>query len=268
MVQLTINQYWFRHWLVAVLLHCAYISLSVIGVTSIRISICEIRRSYDQLISEMGFPILVRRCLILARDLITTHIMMTSSIETFATLLALCEWKPPVTSGFLSQRPVTRSFGVSFDVRLNKRLIKQSRRWWFETPLRSLGRHRNTILGIYCTHRYTYHIDIAWVSNHWKFDCLLQRLQRSIFLTRCEGNGYPKHGACNVTPVDSRNKGSIVRKSFHVMTLSCKCIYGHQTMKLSGLADDYIIKDNVNIQQRHTKLYIYIYSFYLFISMG
>ena len=46
-------------------------------------------------------------------------------------------WKNP------SQRPVTRSFAVFFDLRLNKRLSKQSRRWWFETPSRSLWRHLN-----------------------------------------------------------------------------------------------------------------------------
>ena len=38
---------------------------------------------------------------------------------------------------------VTRNFDVSFDWRLNKRLSKQSRRRWVETPLRSLGRHCN-----------------------------------------------------------------------------------------------------------------------------
>ena len=42
-----------------------------------------------------------------------------------------------------SQRPVTRSFDVFFDLRLNKRLSRQSRRWWFETPSRSLWRHCN-----------------------------------------------------------------------------------------------------------------------------
>ena len=33
-----------------------------------------------------------------------------------------------------SQRPVTRSFDVCFDLCLNKRLSKQSWGWWFETP--------------------------------------------------------------------------------------------------------------------------------------
>ena len=37
--------------------------------------------------------------------------------------------------------PVTRSFGVFFDLRLNKRLSEQSWGWWFETPSHSLLRH-------------------------------------------------------------------------------------------------------------------------------
>ena len=40
---------------------------------------------------------------------------------------------------------VTRSFDVFFDLRLNKRLSKQSRRLWFETPSRSLWRHSNVV---------------------------------------------------------------------------------------------------------------------------
>ena len=42
---------------------------------------------------------------------------------------------------FPSQRPVTRSFDVFFDLGLDKRLIKQSRRRRFDTPSRSLWRH-------------------------------------------------------------------------------------------------------------------------------
>ena len=40
----------------------------------------------------------------------------------------------PVTGEFPLQRPVTRSFDVLFDLHLNKRLSKQSIRWWFEMP--------------------------------------------------------------------------------------------------------------------------------------
>ena len=44
---------------------------------------------------------------------------------------------------FPTQRPVTRSFDVFFDLRLNKRLSKQPWGWWFETPSWSLWRHFN-----------------------------------------------------------------------------------------------------------------------------
>ena len=43
-------------------------------------------------------------------------------METFSALLALCVGNSPVTGEFPSQRPVTRSFDVFFDLRLNKRL--------------------------------------------------------------------------------------------------------------------------------------------------
>ena len=44
----------------------------------------------------------------------------------------LCAGNSPVTSEFPAQRPVTRSFGVFFDLCLNKRLSKQLWGWWFE----------------------------------------------------------------------------------------------------------------------------------------
>ena len=58
-------------------------------------------------------------------------------------LLALCAGNSPVTGEFPSQRPVTWSFAVFFDLRLNKRLSKQWWGWWFETSSRSVWRHRN-----------------------------------------------------------------------------------------------------------------------------
>ena len=61
-------------------------------------------------------------------------------METFSALLAICEGNSPVAGEFPSQRSVTRSFVVFFDLRLNKRLIRQSRRWWFDTPSRPLLR--------------------------------------------------------------------------------------------------------------------------------
>ena len=51
-----------------------------------------------------------------------------------------------ITSEFPAQRPVTRSFGFFFDLRLNKRLSKQSWDCWFEMPPRSLWRHCNAAI--------------------------------------------------------------------------------------------------------------------------
>ena len=59
-------------------------------------------------------------------------------METSSALLALCAGTSPVTGEFPSQRPVARSFDVFFALRRNKLFSKQSWRWWFETPSRSL----------------------------------------------------------------------------------------------------------------------------------
>ena len=62
-------------------------------------------------------------------------------METFSALLALCA----VPGEFPAQRPVTLSFDVFFDLRLNKRLSKESWGWWFETQSGSLWRHCNVL---------------------------------------------------------------------------------------------------------------------------
>ena len=64
-------------------------------------------------------------------------------METFSALLAICAGNSPVPGKSATQRPVTRSFDVFFDLRLNKRLSKQSSGWWIETPSRPVWRHRN-----------------------------------------------------------------------------------------------------------------------------
>ena len=66
-------------------------------------------------------------------------------------------------------KPVTRSFDVFFDLRLNKPLSKQSWSWWFKTPSRSLWRQCN---GPGCLHLQTirnYGIDY----QEWMSPCLL-----------------------------------------------------------------------------------------------
>ena len=71
------------------------------------------------------------------------HTWWRHQMETFSALLAICAGNSPVPGEFPAQRPVTRSFDVVFDLRLNKRLRKQSWGWWFETLSRPLWRHRN-----------------------------------------------------------------------------------------------------------------------------
>ena len=92
-------------------------------------------------------------------------------METFSALLALCAGNSPVTGEFPSQRPVTRTFNVFFDLRLNKRLSKQSWGWWFETPSRSLWRHCNetnaVLTGVYfgkhnCRDTYLTNLLFGW----------------------------------------------------------------------------------------------------------
>ena len=69
-------------------------------------------------------------------------------METFSALLALCVGNSPASGEFPTQRPVTRSFDVFFDLRLNKRLSNQSWGWWFETLSSPLWRNCNvSVLG-------------------------------------------------------------------------------------------------------------------------
>ena len=77
-------------------------------------------------------------------------------METFSALLVLCAGNSSVPGEFPTQRPVTRSFDVFFDLGLNKRLRKHSKRWWFEAQSSSLWRHRNAPIGLghICVHIY------------------------------------------------------------------------------------------------------------------
>ena len=56
-------------------------------------------------------------------------------METFSALLALCVGNSPVTGEFPAQRPMTRSFDVFFDLRLNKA-------WVNNRKVGDLRRHR------------------------------------------------------------------------------------------------------------------------------
>ena len=71
---------------------------------------------------------------------------MTSANGNISALLTICVGNSPVPGEFHAQRPVTRSFGVLFDLRLNNGVSKQWWGWWFETPSCPLWRHRNDIM--------------------------------------------------------------------------------------------------------------------------
>ena len=64
-------------------------------------------------------------------------------METFSASLAICAGNSPVSGEFPAQKPVTQSFGVFFDLRLNKGLSEQSWGRWFETLLSPWWRHCN-----------------------------------------------------------------------------------------------------------------------------
>ena len=64
-------------------------------------------------------------------------------METFSALLAICAGNSAVPGEFPAQRPVTRSFDGFFDLRLSKRLSKQSWGWWLEALSSPLWRHRD-----------------------------------------------------------------------------------------------------------------------------
>ena len=88
-----------------------------------------------------------------------------------------CVGNSPFPGEFPSQRPVTRSFDVFFDLRLNKWLSKEPWGWWFETPSCSLWRHVMTwtnLMKDYC-HQFLWHSFKCHFTgndqgiNHWNY---------------------------------------------------------------------------------------------------
>ena len=78
-------------------------------------------------------------------------------METFSALLTLCAGNSPVTGEFPVQRSVTRGFDVFFDLRLDRQLSKQWRRWWYETLPLSLWRH--------CKVLHVPHVTLPWAET-------------------------------------------------------------------------------------------------------
>ena len=129
-------------------------------------------------------------------------IMMTSYMETFSALLAICAGNSPVPGEFPAHRPLTRSFDVFFDLCLNKRLSKQSWGWWFETLSSPLWRHSD--VG---------HPPVAGVSHHKK------PVMRKAFPSH-EGSLDPM--CCEIaSPMDYRTNSQLWEKFSHEHLLSC-----------------------------------------------
>ena len=139
-----------------------------------------------------------------SRTIACYHVFMPwrHQVGTFSASLALCQ------GGFPLQRPMIQSFDAFFNLRLNKRLNKQSRLRWVETPSSSLWLHCNASLGNFVDVNRSFRsrirylltlkvilkpgrfgilksITLQWrhneqdsVSNHQPHDCLLNRLFR------------------------------------------------------------------------------------------
>ena len=77
---------------------------------------------------------------------ISRFIWWRHQMKTSSAWLDISAGNSPVTGEFPSQRPVTQSFDILFDLRLNKRLNKQWWGWWFEIPSRPIWRHCNALV--------------------------------------------------------------------------------------------------------------------------
>ena len=138
-------------------------------------------------------------------------------METFFALLAICAGNSSVPGEFPTQRPVTRSFAVFFDLRLNKQLSIQSWGWWFDTLSRPLWRNFNGVVTKKCLMQSTkmfisilitkYNISSTYIlTNFWRY-CqialtgqypfglqgisewnLITHLSRSVWLAPIAGN--------------------------------------------------------------------------------
>ena len=151
--------------------------------------------------------------------------------------------RSPVNSS--SQRPMTRSFDIFFDLCLNKRLSKQSRRWWFETPSCSLWHQCNVLHGkhmmirhimnlIHCFDRMTlYGVDHVIVSassaqRHYRTQCwfILTRSSHNVL----EKNDRICHGWTKVFPQIPGNCAVVFAIFFHKVYFSVIC-WRHMTFK-------------------------------------
>ena len=128
-------------------------------------------------------------------------------MEAFSALLAL---NSPITGEFLSQRPVTRSFDVSFDLHVNKRLSKQPRHRWFETPWCPLWRHCDVVNTYYSDvtiRKMASQVTDVTIVYSTVCPCVDQSAHQSS-ASQAFVRGNPRW------PVNSPHKGTLTRKMF------------------------------------------------------
>ena len=121
-------------------------------------------------------------------------------METFSALLAICARNSPVPGEFPAQRPVTRSFDVFFELRLNKRLSKQSWGWWFEKPSCPLWRHSNVEQEFSCA----LHRDIDKLTPD-------IYLLYNLTVNSCKTHGFPRETMAFLS--GHRHKNKILRQT-------------------------------------------------------
>ena len=138
-----LNHHWFRSWPVR---HQAIIwtnyGIFLLGYLRTNLSEFLFFRNSCSFIQENAFENVCEMATILSQPQYINDMMTSSNGNLFRVTGPLCgEFTGP--GEFSTQRPVTRSFDVFFDLRLNKRLSKHTWGWWFEPPSWSLWRHRN-----------------------------------------------------------------------------------------------------------------------------
>ena len=116
-------------------------------------------------------------------DRVTPYTWWRHQMETFSVLLALCVGNSPVLGEFPAQRSMTQSFDVFFDLHLNKRLRKQSKRRWFETPSHPLWRHCSAICvstsaNTWLLHGYGYEYGYLWYILYTQLYSIFQSLKK------------------------------------------------------------------------------------------
>ena len=149
--------------------------------------------------------------------------------------------KSPASGEFPTQRPVTQSFDVFSDLRMNKRFSKQSSGWWFESNARHHLEHRVwstaptkrslvIYIYIYIYTRVLMRLQVAasqrciplqlrhnWrdgVSKHWRLDFLLNRLFRRRSKKTSSSASLAFARGIHGRPVDSTPKRPVTRKMF------------------------------------------------------